>query len=136
MSDLENRNPEEIEDLSLFFKKIVGVEVKFTEKLSDNEEDNFLLIMKRLEQSIELEELVLIHGGISVDKIVDPLWYVLENFIMMYYGEPSYELIMWYLFNRFDENGDVQEWEDMDGKTYKIETKKELWKFLTYNFLS
>ena len=136
MSDLENRNPEEIEDLSLFFKKIVGVDVKFTEKLSDNEEDNFLLIMKRLEQSIEAEDAVMYHGGISVDKIVDPLWFVLENFIMMYYGDPSYELIMWYLFYRFDENGDIQEWEDMDGKTYKIATKKELWKFLTYNFLT
>ena len=131
----ENRK-EDLENLHLFFKKIIGGEVEFVDKKIESNEDIFVDLLDKLEQSIETQNLIFMHGEISVEKIVEPLWYVLESFMMLNWGEEGYGLVMWYLFDRWDEEGNVIEWEDLDGKTYKIDSKKELWKFIEYNFIN
>ena len=52
----------------------------------------------------------------------------MENSFRFLYGEEATELIMWYVFNRIDENGEIEHLQDEDGKEYILDTPQKLWK--------
>lgn len=135
--EIQDNNIDNIKnDLQYFFNKMIGAKVDFIDKQIENDEDLFEELIGSLEESIKAQELVLIHGGIDVEKIVGPLWWPLECYMSMVYGEEAFDMIMWYLFGRWNEDGSIKNWVDIDGKEYPIGDKRELWKFIHYNFLS
>jgi hypothetical protein len=46
------------------------------------------------------------------------------------YGYDKADIIWWWVLDRFDEEGELVEIEDEDGKIYLLKTPKDLWKFL------
>lgn len=132
----EEENKENIEsDLQLFFNGIIGTEVDIIPQEIESDEDYFDDLLMNLEESINRQDASMIYGGIDLEQVTGPLWYVLENYMNLIYGEEAYKMIMWYLLERWDEEGNVKPWIDIDNKEYKIENRKELWKFIHYNFL-
>jgi len=134
MKNLEHRDQDELNDLAFFFKKIIGGNVSFSENIPNDREKIFITFMKKLEESIELEDIILIHSGINLSKVLDPIWDVVDNFIILLYGEEAHGVCMWYLLERFDEEGNIRPWVDIDNKEYEILSLKELWKFIEFNF--
>lgn len=124
------------DDLKLFFRTMLGVNTELSVNIDNNDEAFFIEIITSLEKTIKLEEIILIEGGIDLAHLMDPIWLVVEKLISGYYGEEPFELIMWYLFYRYTQEGTSDEWVDeLDGKSYKIKNKKDLWKFISYNYL-
>lgn len=124
------------DDLKSFFRTMLGVNTELSVNIDNNDEAFFIEIITSLEKTIKLEEIILIEGGIDLAHLMDPIWLVVEKLISGYYGEEPFELIMWYLFYRYTQEGTSDEWVDeLDGKSYKIKNKKDLWKFISYNYL-
>ena len=50
----------------------------------------------------------------------------------MQYGTDAVELIMWYIYERFNPEGKVMSIEDDDGKKYKFLNPKDLFSYIKH----
>jgi hypothetical protein len=104
------------------------------------EKEIFIENIDLLEQCIKRTEDLAINSGIDLCDYEDPLWMVIENMLLLKYGEVIYELIFWYLYDRVDEDGKVYslifEEEGKEPKEIKIKNASDLWKFIEKNVLT
>ena len=91
------------------FQTILGSDVTIKDNLKGTEETVFCLFISKLDESRIKEDMIFDEAGIDLKKVTDPLWLVIENMMRMLYGEEATEMIMWYLFERFDSNGKLLE---------------------------
>jgi len=103
------------------------------------EKEIFIENINLLEQCINRTENLATNFGIDLCDYEDPLWMVIENMLLLKYGEVIYELIFWYLYDRVDEDGKVYslifEEEGKEPKEIKIKNASDLWKFIEKNVL-
>jgi len=117
------------------FKTILGSDVTIKDNLKGTEETVFCLFISKLDESRVKEDMIFDEAGIDLKKVTDPLWLVIENMMRMLYGEEATEMIMWYLFERFDSNGKLLElFDEITKKKYKIKTPKDLFAFIKHRF--
>ena len=79
-----------------------------------------------------MEHKVMEEGGIDCHRLTDPLWSVIENTLRMIYGPESTEIILWYVYDRFNPDGSIIPLEDPKGKTFIIKDPNDLWSFIKY----
>jgi hypothetical protein len=79
--------------------------------------------------------------GINMETYDDGFYILIENLILKTYGEWKTELILWYIYDRFNENeelmplilqeeeknGEEQDEEEQDGEEIFVETPEQLW---------
>ena len=46
-------------------------------------------------------------GGIDAHKLTDPLWSVIENYMILLYGPESTRIILWYIYERIGPDGEI-----------------------------
>lgn len=119
-------------DIKDLFKQILGSEVIIKDNIDATEKGVFLLLIKKLEQSNETENLIFEHGGLELAKVTDPLWFVIENSFKFLYGEEIAELVFWYVFDRFNPDGTIVPLEDEEGKQYTFKDANDLWSYIKY----
>jgi hypothetical protein len=73
--------------------------------------------------------------GLGISNYEEPFYLVIENLIYMHYGEWKGDITLWWLFERFDEDGSVLpiNINDHNKETEEeifIETVEELWEFI------
>lgn len=130
----EEEEFEEVRDIRDLFKQILGSEVNIKDNIDATEEGVFIAFIKKLEEANEIENQLFELSGIELNKVTDPLWFVLENSFKFLYGEEVSELIWWYVFDRFNPDGTIVPLEDEDGKQYTFENPKELWNYIRFAF--
>ena len=117
------------------FNSILGSDVTIKDNLKGTEETVFCLFISKLDESRLKEDLIFSDAEIDLKKITDPLWLVIENMMRMLYGEEATEMIMWFLFERFDSNGKLLElFDENTKKKYKLVTPKDLFAFIKHRF--
>jgi hypothetical protein len=103
------------------------------------EKEIFIENINLLEQCITRSENLAVLFGIDLCDYEDPFWAVIENMLLLKYGEAIYELIFWYLYDRIDEDGKAHslifEEEGKEPKEIKIKNASDLWKFIEKNIL-
>ena len=73
--------------------------------------------------------------GLGISDYEEPFYLVIENLIYMYYGEWKGDIMLWWLFERFDEDGSVlpinlnDHAKETEEEVF-IETVEELWEFI------
>ena len=79
--------------------------------------------------------------GINMETYDDGFYILIENLILKTYSEWKTELILWYIYDRFNENeelmplilqeeeknGEEQDEEEQDGEEIFVETPEQLW---------
>lgn len=69
--------------------------------------------------------------GINMETYDDGFYTLIENLILKIYGEWKTELVMWYVYDRFDENEQLMplllQEEGQDEEEVFIETPEQLW---------
>jgi hypothetical protein len=68
----------------------------------------------------------------------EDFYIIIENLIILHYGEVKGEIILWWLFERLDENNEVlpinieikTDEGDIESKEVLVKTSSELWDFL------
>ena len=123
-------------DMKALFKKILGSDVTIKDNLNATEETVFDVFLKKLDESRKKEDLIFDEGGLDLKSVTDPLWVVVEAMIKMIYGQDAADIILWWLFERYDnKTGRLIEFIDEDtGKRYNLSTPKELYPFIKHRF--
>ena len=73
--------------------------------------------------------------GLGVSDYEEPFYLIIENLIYMHYGEWTGDIMLWWLFERFDEDGSVlpinlnDHAKETEEEVF-IETVEELWEFI------
>ena len=70
--------------------------------------------------------------GMGVSNYEEPFYLVIENLVFLHYGEWKGHIVLWWLFERFNEEGELLaiELNDDDSNTTEevlIETPEQLW---------
>lgn len=125
MSDEKN------EDFEEFFRKIIGTKVHI-DRIDEYTEDEktFMGIIEKMEDSAYAEGMASIHAGIDLTKITDPLWFLLEQFCGLIFGQRGLDVIMWWLYQRYDVDGGLVPYIDEDGDEIDIKNTLELYKYI------
>ena len=70
--------------------------------------------------------------GMGVSNYEEPFYLVIENLVFLHYGEWRGHIILWWLFERLDDEGELLaiELNDQDKSTHEevlVETPEQLW---------
>jgi hypothetical protein len=69
--------------------------------------------------------------GINMETYDDGFYILIENLILKTYGEWKTELILWYIYDRFNENEELMpltlQEEEQDEEEIFVETPEQLW---------
>jgi len=117
----------ELKDL---FHKILGANVILKDNFESNELRAFIQSINILENFAQNENNAYETAGIDLSPLTSPLWYVLEYYLSKIYGVDKTVVIMWYVLDKYDIEGNIKMYEDQEGNQHKIENAEELWKFI------
>lgn len=120
------------EGLKGLFESILGAGVKIKDNIDTTEELIFNKTIQKLEDSHILENNLIEDYGICINQITDPLWEIIENNFTQLYGENTREIIMWYIYERFNADGEVIPLENEDGKQFLLKNVNDLWSYIKY----
>tara|TARA_R100001443_G_scaffold108957_2_gene119948 strand:+ start:587 stop:994 length:408 start_codon:yes stop_codon:yes gene_type:complete len=123
-------------DMKALFKKILGSEVTIKDNLDATEETVFDVFIKKLDESRSKEDIIFDEGGLDLKSVTDPLWLVVESMMKMIYGVDASDIILWWLFERFDpETGKLLElMDEKTGKKYTLLTPRDLYAYIKHRF--
>ena len=123
-------------DMKALFKKILGSEVTIKDNLDATEETVFDVFIKKLDESRSKEDIIFDEGGLDLKSVTDPLWLVVESMMKMIYGVDASDIILWWLFERFDpETGKLLElMDEKTGKRYTLLTPRDLYVYIKHRF--
>jgi hypothetical protein len=62
------------------------------------------------------------------------LWLVIESLLKLTYGTYAFDMIMWYIFDRFNPDGTIVPFVDDKNNSTTIKSPKELYDFIKHRF--
>jgi hypothetical protein len=114
------------------FGKNVNIKSKKKKELSEKEIfiDIISLLDECFERSSTLEE-----HALNITSYEEPFYIMIENLLFIKYGEWKTDIVLWWVYNRYDEEGNVVaiKLNDHDNETEEnviVETTEQLWEFL------
>ena len=122
--------PEEIKHIKKLFDAVLGASTTVKDNIKATESTVFEILIQKADDSLNVEDKLVEVADISIAKITDPLWFVIENQFKLIYGEEATELIMWYLMERLDENDNVISLEDEEENRIILNKPIDLWNYL------
>lgn len=120
------------EGLKKLFNIVLGTNINVKDNIDETEELVFKSFIKKLENSYKIENEVFEAGGIDLTKVTDGLWFVVENTFKMLYGEEACEIIIWYIYDRFNPDGSIVPLEGPSGKEFILKDSNDLLSFIKY----
>ena len=122
---------DELKDL---FESILGSNITLKDTFMADEEALFSLIVNKLDKAHNDDETLFELTGIDLTKSKNELWFIIEALLKITYGERAFDMIMWYILDRFNPDGKVVPFEDNNGDTFSLLTSKDLYHFLRHRF--
>jgi hypothetical protein len=119
-------------DIKKLFKSILGTEVNIKDNIDESEETIFKVFIEKLEKSYKIENKVFEESGIDLTKVTDGLWFVLENTLKMTYGQDAGDIIIWYIYDRFNPDGSIVPLEGPNEKQFILKNSNDLWSYIKY----
>jgi len=114
------------------FGKNVNIKPKKQKGL--NEKEIFIDIVSVLEECWQRTNTLEQHS-LNISPYEEPFYLIIENLMFMKYGEWKTDIILWWAYDRFDENGELKPIElndhiDKVKEDVLVETAEQLWEFL------
>jgi len=122
---------EENKDLKKLFSSILGTEVNVKDNLDHSEEVKFKKLVDSLNSSNSIEN-DLMEKGIDFSGLTNPLWFIIEDCLKMIYGEDITDMVQWYIYDRFDGEGNIIPLKDPNNKIFTIKDTNDLWSYIKY----
>jgi hypothetical protein len=120
------------DDIRNLFKKMLGSDIIIKDNISENEEKLFILFVEQLEKAKNLEDKT-IEMGLDLHNLVDPLWMIIENMLKLQFGVDTTNLVMFYLYDRFNPDGKIIPLVDEEtGKHYILKSPKDLFSYIKF----
>jgi hypothetical protein len=99
------------------------------------EKDLFIELIGLLDECWTRSNVIEGQFGLGITNYEEPLYIVAENLIYMHYGDWQGDIILWWLFERLDEDGsllpiNLNDYDKEIEEEVFIETVEELWNFI------
>lgn len=120
------------EDIKKVFTLILGDNIILKDNLVADEEIVFCTLIDKLDAAHKDDEALFELSGIDLTKSKEDLWFVIESLLKISYGEEAFNLIMWYILDRFNPDGKIVPFEDEKGKRFSLITSKDLFYFIKH----
>lgn len=111
---------------------IVGVNVDITESkksLLKKEQTMFCSVIKSWDEAFQNSNRIFEETGIYLGDYEDVYLGIIEDLLSMLYPY-KFQLIIWWIYERFDENGELCTLLTEDGKQHTLKTPLQLYKFI------
>ena len=122
------------DELKNLFKQVLGSDVSIKDNINPSEKSFFCLMVNKLDQTHIKDEKLFELSGIDLTKMQNDLWLVIESLLKLTYGAYAFDMIMWYILDRFNPDGAVVPFEDEKGNSTLITTTKDLYDFIKHRF--
>lgn len=122
------------DDLKKLFESILGSNINIKDTMVINDESIFCLIVNKLDKAKNDDEALFELTNIDLTKSKSELWFVIEALLKIHYGQDAYDMILWYIFDRFNPDGKIVPFEDEKGKVFSLLTAKDLYAFVKHRF--
>lgn len=111
-----------------------NMNIKRRKKDEFSEKDMFIDVMTTLDECWIRTNYVTNKIKINTTEYEEPFYLIAENLVFLHYGEKLGMIILWWVFERFDEKGKLLplefiEDENTSTKLY-LETAEDLWDFI------
>ncbi len=120
---------QEKENIKTLFDTILNCNVNVYENVNVYKK-HFISTIKNLERGAFGEKQFEKENPIDLSPIVDPLWFSVELMLSNLYGNQVANLMLWYLFDRIDINGNVLPYTDKDNNITVLDTPEDLWEYV------
>jgi len=122
------------DELKNLFKKVLGSDVNIKDNINPSEKSFFCLMVSKLDQNHTNDEKLFELSGIDLTKTQNNLWLVIEALLKLTYGAYAFDMIMWYIFDRFNPDGTIVPFVDDKNNSTTITSPKELYDFIKHRF--
>ena len=122
------------DELKKLFKHILGSDVIIKDNIDLSEKSFFCLMVNKLDQTHKDDEKLFSKFGIDLTKSQNNLWLVVEALLKLTYGNHAFDMIMWWILDRFNPDGKVVPFKDEKGKVTTIKTSQDLYDFIKHRF--
>jgi hypothetical protein len=116
------------------FKQVLGSDVNIKDNINPSEKSFFCLMVNKLDQTHIKDEKLFELSGIDLTKMQNDLWLVIESLLKLTYGTYAFDMIMWYIFDRFNPDGTIVPFVDDKNNSTTIKSPKELYDFIKHRF--
>lgn len=131
MGEHENeQSPDQAGQISQQVSTIIGSPTSLTRKRSseeDKQKEKFEKIIRTLEAINARTILLNIDMGINLNKYDEQFYDVIDNLISMQFNKEAAELIFFYVYDRLNPDGSINELVDEHGNTVVLQTAADLW---------
>ena len=123
---------EDKKDIKKLFDKILGDKIILKDNFKIDDETIFCLLVNKLDESNKNDEALFELSGIDLTKTNKELWFVVESLLKVVYGEEAFDMIMWYILDRFNPDGSIVPLEGPNDKIFILKDSNDLWSYIKY----
>jgi len=98
----------------------------------DKLKEEFIRVMTLFEEVWQRQNDIDIKYGADLSTYDDPFFRIIEGFIRFSFDEVAGDAIIFYIYARKDEEGNINPFVDPTGKEYIFNNIDDLWEFLLY----
>ncbi len=100
-----------------------------------NEKDTFIDLIDIFDNCNNRTEELEGNFMFAISSYDEPFYIMIENLFLLHYGEWKTDIILWWIYDRFDEEGKISpiKFNDHDENSQEdviVETPEQLWNFL------
>lgn len=120
------------DDFIKHLEDIVGTNVNITESTKSKikkEQNKFCEVVQNWDKTWQRGNTIFRDTGIDLGDYDAPYYKMVENLFTMLYGDKA-EVVFWWVYERYSEEGEVATLITEDGKKHKLITPLQLYKFI------
>lgn len=122
-------------EIQKVIEQILGSNIVLRYDGGDNEDklkEEFIKVMTLYEKVWKRQNDLDIEHGIDFTTYDEPFFQVIEGLIRFSFDETAGDAIIFYIYLRKDDDGNVNSFEDPTGKEHVFNNYDDLWEFLLY----
>jgi hypothetical protein len=116
-------------------ENIIGTDTVLRRKKKSEDDlnrESFEKIIQTMEEIQVRDVLMLAELGLDYSSYNEKFYEVIDRLFSLYFGEQASEVIFFYIYERINPDGSVNDLVDQEGKTVPLNSPSDLWYLVNY----
>jgi hypothetical protein len=116
-------------------ENIIGTDTVLRRKKKSEDDlnrESFEKIIQTMEEIQVRDVLMLAELGLDYSNYNEKFYEVIDRLFSLYFGEQASEVIFFYIYERINPDGSVNDLVDQEGKTVPLNSPSDLWYLVNY----
>lgn len=125
----------DLNDINEFFEEIFGGKVIITSQNPvENEKDQLQFVVTMLQSMLDRDMKLAEITGVEFSSYNEPYFIIIDNLLLLHYGEDISDVISFYLYSNKDEDGNYIPYNDDEENPIYIKDFEDLWEIVSKHF--